>query len=216
MTDKSKTKVQLVDELEKIRRQISALENQVTKYKQVEEEQQALLTAEREQRLLAEILHQMGAMLSSSLNYETVLDFLLDQVGVLIPHDAACIMLIEDDMVRVARWHGYTQFTEGHSPALLELNLSDVPALRQMKETRQPLVISSVTADDPRLYEPGRAWIKSHLSAPINIRDRTVGFLKVDSITPNFFTQTHAQQLQGIVEQAAIALRNAQLYDQAR
>jgi hypothetical protein len=71
MTDKSKTKVQLVDELEKMRRQISALEKQVTKYKQVEEEQQALLTAEREQRLLAEILHQMGAMLSSSLNYET-------------------------------------------------------------------------------------------------------------------------------------------------
>ena len=63
-----------------MRRQVSALEKQVTKYKQVEEEQQALLTAEREQRLLAEILHQMGAMLSSSLNYETVLDFLLDQV----------------------------------------------------------------------------------------------------------------------------------------
>jgi PAS domain S-box-containing protein len=216
MTDKQKTKAQLVDELEKMRRQVSALEKQVTKYKQVEEEQQALLTAEREQRLLAEILHQMGAMLSSSLNYETVLDFLLDQVGVLIPHDAACIMLIEDDIVRVARWHGYTQFTGEHSPALLELNLSDIPALRQMKETRQPLVISSVAANDPQLYEPGRAWIKSHLSVPINIRDRAIGFLKVDSITPNFFTQTHAQQLQGIVEQAAIALRNAQLYDQAR
>ena len=216
MTDKQKTKAQLIDELEKMRRQTSELETRITEYEQSKEEQDALLSAEREQRLLAEILHQIGAMMSSSLNYETVLDSLLDQVGVLIPHDAACIMLVEGDVVRVARWHGYTQFTERHSPALLELNMADVPALQEMKETRQPLVISSVEADDPWIYEPGQSWTKSHLSAPINIRDRTVGFLKVDSITPGFFTPSHAQQLKGIVEQAVIALRNAQLYDQAR
>jgi PAS domain S-box-containing protein len=66
------------------------------------------------------------------------------------------------------------------------------------------------------LHDPGKSWIKSHISTPINIQDQTVGFLRVDSLTPDFFTHSHAHQLKGIVEQAAIALRNAHLYDQAR
>ena len=115
MRDESKRKTQLIDELAQMRQQISTLETQVAQYTQTETEQKRLLTIEHEQRKLAETLHRIGAVLSSSLNYETVLDCILEQIGVLISHDAACIMLIEDDLVRVARWHGYTQFEASDS-----------------------------------------------------------------------------------------------------
>ena len=60
---------------------------------------------------------------------------------------------------------------------------------------------------------PSTAWIASYMGAPIIIKDKVVGFLNVDSATPGFFTQTHADRLQAFSSQAAIAIENAQLFE---
>ena len=175
-----------------------------------------VLAEEREQRLLAETLYQVGTVLSSSLNCETILDHILEQAGVLVPHDAACILLTEDGNARISRSYGYTQFKTKDLPTTLTLNIATTPALHQMQKTRQPLVIPVVEDEDRWAYEPGKDWAKSHISVPIYIRDQLVGFLKVDHAKPNYYSQSEAHRLQSFANQAAIALRNAQLYAQTR
>jgi len=216
MKDEKKTKAQLINELVKMRQQVAELEALVTEPETAEAEQKDLLVEEREQRLLAETLYQVGTVLNSSLNYETVLDCVLEQVGILIPHDAACILLAEDGVARLFRSCGYTQFVTEGFPAALTLNIADTPALRKMQETRQPLVIAAVKNEDRWAYEPGKSWAKSNISVPIYIHNQLVGFLKLDHAKPGFFSESDAHRLQSFANQVAIALRNAQLHDQTR
>jgi len=42
-----------------------------------------------------------------------------------------------------------------------------------------------------------------------------VGILNIESTTPGFFGQTEMERLQAFVQVAAVALKNAQLYNQA-
>jgi hypothetical protein len=48
-------------------------------------------------------------VLNSTLNYEEVLDRILEQAGRLTAHDAASIVLLEGDTIRMFRWRGYAQ-----------------------------------------------------------------------------------------------------------
>ena len=55
-----------------------------------------LFEAERDQRTLAETLRDLSANLSRTLNVSDMLDRMLTEVGRVVPHDAANIMMIEE------------------------------------------------------------------------------------------------------------------------
>jgi PAS domain S-box-containing protein len=199
-----------------MRQRISELETLTTEYRQIEADQTHLPMGEETQPFQAEKLYQIGMVLNSSLNYETVLDDILDQIGQLIPHDAACILLVKDDEARIFRWHGYARLGVEHSFALRTFKIAEVPILDTMQVTGKPLLISTAELHDPWLHGYGKHWVKSHLDAPICIRGQIVGFLSLDSATPGFFNESHVDLLQHFIGQAALALGNAQMYDQAR
>ena len=95
-----------------------------------------LFEAEQRQRKLAEALRQAGAALNSTLNYEEVLDRILEQVGLVVPHDAASIMLIKDATAYIFRWRGYAQFGDDAYIASTAFNIADVPHLRRHAQNR--------------------------------------------------------------------------------
>jgi len=209
------------------------LEREIAERVRAEAERERLLEAEREQRKLAEALRQASAALSSTLNYDEVLDRILEQIGQVVPEAAASIMLIEgagpldasEDLgrvkdgsrVRVLRGHGYEQFGTEAGLASITLEVADVTGLQKMQQTGQSLVIPYVERYDEWVYSrPEHTWIKSYVGVPIRIRDRVAGFLNVNSATPGFFSQTDAQNLQVFADHAAIAIENARLYHQAQ
>ena len=199
-----------------LQQRLAELETWVDEYKQREAEQEKLLAAEREQRLLAETLYQAGSALSSTLNYEEVLDRILEEARQLVPHDAASVMLIEAGVARTFRRRGYARFGAENNLAALSFNIADTPTLRIMQETGQPLVIPSVEGDETWVEKPERSWIKSYLGAPIYIQKQLFGFLNLNSATPGSFGPADVERLQAFISQAAIALKNARLYDQER
>jgi signal transduction histidine kinase len=89
--------------------------------------------------------------------------------------------------------------------------VADLPDLGQMMETGQALAIPDTNAYPGWVSFPEVAWIRSHVAAPILLKEQIIGFLKLDSATPNFFTAAHAARLQAFADQAAIALENARL-----
>ncbi|MBN1220113.1 MAG: GAF domain-containing protein [Anaerolineae bacterium] len=212
MVDVLKTKAQLIDELAALRQRVAELENLTALRKEAGAELAGLLTAEREQRELGEILIQVNAALSSTLNYEAVLDQILEQLGQVVAHDAACLMLVEGDVARAFRWHGYARSGVDHFFSKPTCTIANTPALATAYKTGQPVV--ELKNDDP--YGFGQTWIKSHLSLPIRVREQVIAFLNVDSATPGFFEQSRLDRLQAFAGLAAVALQNAQLYNQAR
>ncbi len=177
-------------------------------------EQARLYEAEREQRELAESLEKAAAVVSGTLEPDQVLDRILEQVSRVVPNDATNIMLIEGDQVRAVRWRGYERFDADDLFSTLVLDFSELHGFQQMAESREPMVIPDVTT------YPGwvqvHEWLHSYAGAPIIVHGEAIGFLSVDSATPGFFTQSHAETLRAFAGHAAAAIENARLFEAER
>jgi PAS domain S-box-containing protein len=215
MEDADKTKEQLIVELAEMRQRV--VELTLTEGRQVEAGQQKRLpNAEREQIVLTEALYWAGAILGSTLNYDKVLDHIMEQIGRVVAYSAACVILIEGKVARIFRWRGYSQFGTETLLTVAPFNVADLPTLRVIQDIGWPLATPYVADHNEWRTMFGQTWVRSAVDVPLRTRNRLVGFLHVDSETAGFYTQNDAERLQIFANQAAIALENARLYDRAR
>ncbi len=184
----------------------------VTEHKQIEESLLRSEGAEHEQRILAEALRETAAALTSTLELGTVMDQILVSIGQVVPHDAANIMLIEGDALRVVSWHGYPPEV---GLALSEVRLPlTVPAYEEILATHNPMLVADTLTYPKWVKAQDSAWIRSFVGAPIEAHGQIIGFLNLDSAHPGFFTPKHAERLQAFANQVGIALENANLYQE--
>ncbi len=167
---------------------------------------------EHAQRCLAEALIETGAALSRSLDLEVILDQILTIVTKVVPYDAASFMTIENNVARVIRSQGYEE--RGLTDIVYDVRfpLDTTPNLFKIAKSQKPLAIADVTLDKEWVPYDRLEWMRSFAGAPIIIQGEVVGFLNLDSATPGFYDQSHANILQIFATQAAIAIQNARLY----
>ncbi len=182
-------------------------------------QRQRVQESEREQRLLAEALSDVATALTSTLDIDQLLERILTNVGKVLPHDAANIMLIDENsgIVRVARSRGYEKYTplQGNDP-VVGLRINDLPGLKQMAQTCNPLIILDTQQYPNWVSFPVTKWVRSYAGAPICVKGKIAGFLSLDSATPGFFNPRQAPRLIAFAEQAAIAIENARLYSEVQ
>ncbi|MBL8162783.1 MAG: PAS domain S-box protein [Anaerolineae bacterium] len=169
--------------------------------------------SEHQQRLLAETLRAAAAALNSTLETEVILDRLLASLHRVLPYDVATIFLIENGIARTTRLKDFTNPELEAQMRVLRMPVMGTPHLRQMVETRRPIWIADSKADPDWVDFPETSWIRSMVNCPICLGDEVIGFLNLDSATPNTFGAQHAEQLSAFASQAAIALQNARLYE---
>lgn len=179
-------------------------------------ENSRLFQAEREQRELTEALARAAAAVSSTLDPDRVLDRILEQVERVVAGDAFLIVLIEDDVGRVARWRVHRRLGIEHQLAHLVLPLEDYANLAEMKRTGEPLVISDTVADPRWTQEVGWEWIRSYVGVTIRVTGSTIGFLAVYSTRPGQFDLADARRLETFANHAAAAIENARLHQKVR
>ena len=173
--------------------------------------------AEREQRILAQALLDTAKTLNSTLDYGEVLDYILTTVGQVVPHDAASILLIEGEFARVVRSQGYDK--HGFDSQLIKgikLLLAETANLRQILETKQPVVVYDTHSYPGWQRLPSTDWLRSSVGAPISIYGEVIGFICLDSQILDFFNPVHAKRLEAFTNQAALAIHNARLLQQAQ
>ncbi len=178
-------------------------------------EQRHIRAEEAEQRILAEALKDIAASLNSTLKLDKVMDKVMENVYRVVPHDAASIMLIEGRSARIIRqsgFHRYPGAAESVENAVVTISGHDL--VSKMLQTHQSVFIPDVHNDEHWVLIEGGEWIRAYVGAPILFEDEVIGILNVDSATAGAFSQEHAQRLQAFADQAAIAIRNAQLTDQ--
>jgi signal transduction histidine kinase len=183
-----------------------------------------LLKSERAQRQWADALRGVGAVLSATLDFDEVLDRLLDQTAHVASYDSAAILLADADTgaARAARRRGCgCALPETTRPMEdTPLVIARTENLRWMAETKRPLVIADVStypgwanfrvaARPPR---PSGAWV----GAPVVVDGEVLAFFSLESATPGFYRPEHADRLEAFAVQAALALQNARLFQAAR
>jgi len=173
-----------------------------------------LYQAEREQREMAEVLRESGTILGASLDFDTVLDHLLEQVARVVPYVTGNVMLLEGTRVRVARARGYEHIDEGLPQIVGQawFDLEATPVIRQMAETRQTLIVGDATVEPGWVSRPETSYIRSWIGAPISVQSQVVAFFSLDHTQANFYRPEHARRLAAFTGQAALALQNAQLF----
>jgi PAS domain S-box-containing protein len=170
-----------------------------------------LYQSEHLQRELAEALRDTAAAIIGSIDLDDVLDRVLDNVGRVVPHDAANILLVEAGVARVARWRGYDRAANDQLRAR-RFSVADTLPLRQMAESHEPLAIEQTSGYSGWVTLPGSRAVQSFIGAPIRFKRKLLGFINLESATASFFKAEYADRLQVFANQAAAALENARLY----
>ena len=171
--------------------------------------------AETQRRREAEALRDIAAALNSSLELDQVLDLILDNVGRVVPHDLASVMFVQDGQARIVRYRGI-QTDASEAVWTQRFLINEIPTLRQMTESLQPLAIPDTGQFDGWVTFPGMPHVSSYAGAPICWQDRVVGFLNLNSNQAGFFETAHAERLNVFAHQAAVAIENARLHEQVR
>jgi GAF domain-containing protein len=82
--------------------------------------------------------------------------------------------------------------------------------------TGEPLLVPDVSREPRYLLLPGWGEIKSELAVPLKTKSAIIGTLDVESNELNAFDESDVVVLQSLANQAAAAIENARLYEQAR
>ncbi len=172
----------------------------------------------RSQRIWAEALRDTAATLTSTLDLDEVLERILINIGRVVPHQFAYVMLVDDngEEAFVVRRHGFEYLDVDDWLSSQRQAIGREPVLQQMVTTGEPVLVSAIPAEWYAARPAGMRQIQSYISAPIRLNRATIGFLYLFSTEVNFFTMTHAERLGAFAEQAAIAIQNARLHEKAQ
>jgi PAS domain S-box-containing protein len=177
-----------------------------------------LFSAERKRREMAEALQRAGVALSESLNFDTVLDRLLQQIELVVPFDSANVMLVDDGRVRVTRTRGYSAYGADVERKVRRYSqeIALVPAIRWMAKAGKPLVIADADREQQKIMAPIAGHVGSWAGAPIVVEGRATAFFSVEKREPGFYTQDHAESLSRFAGQAALSFQNARLFAESQ
>jgi signal transduction histidine kinase len=171
----------------------------------------------RELSALLEVSHNV----TSTLELQPLLSLILDQLKSLLDYSGAAIFIKEGDQVVNVDYRGPVPLEE-----VLSVNMPKRSGVEEVLRRREPVIIDDVRADTPMAHEfvgsAGKymdttfSYIRSWMGVPLMTKEWVIGVLTLDYDKPNYYTPQHARLALAIANQAAIAIENARLYQQAQ
>ena len=173
----------------------------------------------RELSSLLEISHTVA----STLQLKPLLGLILDQLKIVVDYTGSAITTLEgEDLVLIA--------TSGPDPEehLLQRRfaLKYMGPIWEVISRGEAVIIDNVRSDTPlaqayqemvgELLETTFDYIRGWMAVPLMLKERVIGMLSLSHSQPNYYTPRHATLALAIANQAAVAIENAQLYEQAQ
>jgi signal transduction histidine kinase len=174
-----------------------------------------LYEAEWRARQVADTIRAAALALGESLEVHAVLDTLLDYLMQLVPYDSASALLMEGKTrLSVAALRGYERWTDPKLTQELQFEIGTTPNLNNIFSQQRSLVIPDTGRDPNWQSRPGGEHIRNWLGVPLLARGKFIGVVSLDKTEPGFFTVSHVRLAEGLAAQAAVAVQNAQLFEQ--
>jgi PAS domain S-box-containing protein len=184
-------------------------------------ENKRLMAAELEQRTLADAVRKTATILTSTLNFEEVLDHIVETIGLIVPYDGASILLAEVDPLDAHIERGWGDIVDiisqwEHVLRKLKVRSTGQNVLNQVVSTHMPFIIPDLENDIFSKIGVQIDTICSLIIVPIIARDVIIGYVELHKTSSNFFTEQHSHHLQIFASQAAVAIQNARAYKQGQ
>jgi len=168
------------------------------------------------EREVAQTLLDTAEALSMTLRVDRLLARILDELQRVVPYDAASI-----NMVSGARPGGQRAGQDGsrvvwaiasHGPEHVpsgRCSLEELPLVQRVIRERDPVIVSNVCQE-------GAGEEGSWLGVPMVYRGEIMGLLIVESARPDMYDQAAARLAFAFARQAALAIENSRLYEEAQ
>ena len=166
--------------------------------------------AQRVQEL--SVIERVGRELAALLDPQRVLDLVLEQAISATGATRGCIAMLEESStpVNIAARRGYA--TKAAQEFLAELKSSGKGVIGRVLSSGQLALVRDVHQD--RSYVSVDPSIRSQLTVPILRKGATLGAINLESDQINGFDDQVANFVSQLATQAAIALQNAQLFQE--
>ncbi len=172
-----------------------------------------LLQKETEQRRISQTLQNVSAIVNSSLNLETVLNVILEQLAIVVPYDSAAIMLEHKNVLKLEAGRGFAPDADILD---VEVPIDTNVLYNEMKETHRPIVIGNVHTDPRYMLWEGTSPIHSWIGTPIVWQEVVIGQISIDNFEINAFSAEQAELALLFAKHVATAINNARLFRQAQ
>ncbi len=168
-------------------------------------------------REFSEMINRLGSTLNMSLNVNIITSSILDSLEQLIPNSRLNIMLIDDDgyTTRIHQHRGYESGIETlQQDVVFDYRIS--PILTESVVASAPHTMSNVRTNNDLNRQHLNKSNDAFATISIIADNKPIGFINIDCLRPNVFTPELTNRLQIFGQQAALAIKNAQLYEQTR
>ncbi len=173
-----------------------------------------LLGNEQRQKREIEILRQAALFITKSLDIDIVINHILKQMKQVVPFDSATVQILENNHLKIISCCGFSD-----EDIILGsiFNLDKNNPNKKVIESKCPYILNNA----PSTYrsfrdEPRANNIHSWLGVPMIINEKVIGMISLDNISIDFYKENHSRLAFAFASQAAIAIENARLYEQAK
>jgi GAF domain-containing protein len=169
-----------------------------------------LVQTTQERAAQLEALTDAASTLASNLQREELVASLLDKFEPVIAYDTATLWLREKDRLIVAAARG---FPDTEHRLGLAIAMEDSALFKEMIRTGQGILVGDVRHDPrfPPLEAPRLSW----LGLPLISKNQVIGVLALEKWQSHFYNREHMQVGTTFASQAAVALENAQLFEES-
>jgi signal transduction histidine kinase/HAMP domain-containing protein len=160
------------------------------------------------------VITEMGHGITSILNIDELLQEIVRLLKETFGYDLITIGMIEGDEL-VFRAGTKTHW---HEPRFIPpgLKINDQGITAWVATTGEPLLTPDVSQEPRHVFRPEAGETRSELAVPLKTKNGIIGVLNVESDRLNAFDESDVEVLQSLANQAAIAIENARLYEQAQ
>jgi signal transduction histidine kinase/CheY-like chemotaxis protein/PAS domain-containing protein len=174
--------------------------------------------SEQNARAYNDALRVAEAELRECLDFDQVLEMVLQQLHSFAPYDGANILMIEKGIARPARLIGYKQIDplEVEKVRLTQFDIQFNPRLQKIAEMGQVVYVKDAHNDPTWDTSQGSTLFRSWLGAPLYVLNELIGFLSLDKLEADAYTPEHIEHLGDFARRAGAAMENARLFQETR
>lgn len=212
--------------VQELQRANSALQAENQERRRAEDE--LTQAAQMLEQRVGERTHELSTLLgisntiASTLELQPLLHLVLDRLQLVVPYTCATIFALEEDELVVI---GHAGPRSSDRFAHLRLPASQASAFQGVCSDC-PIIIDDLQSDTLEAQEfrdatqtipvPALSYARSLLLVPLIVRERPIAFLWIAHEDPRVYSAHNAQLALVFANQAAAAIENARLYNQAR
>jgi nitrate/nitrite-specific signal transduction histidine kinase len=161
-----------------------------------------------------QVINEVGQRIASILSVDELLEEIVHLVKKTLGYYLVGIGLIEGDEIVIRSGAGHFWELRDSDPVRLKVGKEGI--VGWVAQSGESLLVPDVS-QEPRYYHlPEASQTRSELVVPLKTKETVIGVLDVQSERLNAFDEQDLTVLESLARQAAIAIENARLYQQAQ